>query len=164
MSLTIQSILLKGMFNCPLIPLNSWKHNRPPNPYTSQTASYLEKTVLQISIKSNVIQTLRKNVNMMTIFVIFISSLLTTSSFKSVLWTYNLIRTLTSILDTIFSMKTYRTVHDSICPFISKNFLPSAFLFIIQKSENVSSITITYRAHHINVNMGYSRHAKPVVL
>lgn len=132
------------MFNCRLLLLNAWKHNGPPNPYTYQTTMYLEQTVLQISIKSKLIQSLRKDVNMITILGIFISSSLTTSSFKTFMWTHNLIRTLRSILDPNFSMKTYQTIPDTICPFISKHFLHSAFLFILPNSENVSLVKIPH--------------------
>lgn len=63
---------------------------------------------------SSIIKKLRKDMIMITIFIAFISALVTTSSFKTSVNTYNLIMALKSTLGQTFSMKTYITVHDSI--------------------------------------------------
>lgn len=87
---------------------------------------------------------MRNVVNMITKFDHFISPLVNTSMFKTSLWTYNLIRYLASTVHPKISMKTYHTVHYSICPFNSKR--GSSIRFVnLQNNEQLSSFK---KAHH----------------
>lgn len=92
---------------------------------------------LELTWPSQVIEKLRKYMNMITKFDDLISAFVTTSNFKASLRTYNFIRPLTSSLDPTFSMRTY----SSIWPFTSKTFLPTSVLLNLQINKNVSSAT-----------------------
>lgn len=83
-----------------------------------------------------------------------ISAFVTTSSFKTSLRTYNLIRALASTLDANFSMETYRKLHCTIWHFISRNVFLHSFCsifklirkFLLSKT-NKTLFALFYRRH-----------------
>lgn len=101
---------------------------------TSYVVSKTDK--LERTSSSQIISKLQEDMNMITRFGNFISALVMTSILKTSVRKYNLIRALTSALDSYLEMRTYRTAHDTFWPFISKQCLSPSFLLNIQTNKN----------------------------
>lgn len=126
------------------------QHNSCPTNVDGQS----KLSWLDHSSSSDIVPQLQKHVRVMTRFDNFVCALLTTNNFKTSVRTYNLIRDLTTTLNPSFQMKIYRTIHDTIWPFMSNHCLPPSFLLSLQTKQTVSKVT--HPQHIIRIILPYT--------